>query len=195
VEEREMSAWFYVEADKVMGPLTAEEADAGVQSGLLGPDTPIWKEGMLTWMPVATTPEFSRYFTQDQITHARLSSLERLPALPKVELPEAPPRPPEPRPAAPAHPSYPLGYQQPQYPAAYGEPRSKLVAGLLGIFLGWLGIHRFYLGYSGIGVVMLLISVLTCGVGTMITSIWGLVEGILCLTGSMTDAYGRPLVD
>jgi TM2 domain-containing membrane protein YozV len=72
--------------------------------------------------------------------------------------------------------------------------KSRLAAGLLGILLGYLGIHRFYLGYTGIGIAQLLISVLSCGVLTPVTWLWGLIEGIMILTGSIsTDAAGRPL--
>ncbi len=70
--------------------------------------------------------------------------------------------------------------------------KSKLVAGLLGIFVGGLGIHRFYLGYTRIGVIQIVVTVVTCGIG----AIWGFVEGILYLVGSSgytTDADGRPL--
>ena len=69
--------------------------------------------------------------------------------------------------------------------------RSKLVAGLLGIFLGWLGVHRFYLGYTAVGLIQLVLGILSCG----ISGIWGLVEGIVCLTGGMPDADGRELRD
>lgn len=86
------------------------------------------------------------------------------------------------------------------YPPAYEDPnaKSKLAAGLLGIFLGSLGIHRFYLGYKNVGLTMLLITVLTCGLGSAVTGIWGLVEGILYLTAApgskwSVDATGRPL--
>ena len=79
-----------------------------------------------------------------------------------------------------------------------GDARSKLAAGLLGVFVGGLGIHRFYLGYTGIGLAQLLVTiilgVLTCGFGTLAGHIWGFVEGILILTGSINkDADGRPL--
>ena len=77
--------------------------------------------------------------------------------------------------------------------------KSKLAAGLLGIFLGALGIHRFYLGYTGIGVaqlVLALLGIVTCGITTIAAGIWGLVEGILILTGSINrDAWGKPLRD
>ena len=71
--------------------------------------------------------------------------------------------------------------------------KSKLAAGLLGIFLGSLGVHNFYLGYTGKAIAQLLISLLTCGFGAVASGIWGLVEGILILTGSISkDAKGIP---
>ncbi len=75
----------------------------------------------------------------------------------------------------------------------YVDPlaKSRLTAGLLGIFLGGFGVHRFYLGYTSIGVLQILVTIATCGIG----SLWGMIEGILILTGSgiTTDADGRPL--
>ena len=58
----------------------------------------------------------------------------------------------------------------------------KLVAGLLGILLGSLGIHKFYLGYQKEGIIMLVITLVTCGFGGTVTAIIGLIEGILYLT-------------
>ena len=76
------------------------------------------------------------------------------------------------------------------------QGKSKLAAGLLGILLGYLGVHNFYLGNTGKGVAQLLITLLTCGAGSLISGIWGLVEGIQILTGSInTDANGVPLSD
>jgi len=95
-------------------------------------------------------------------------------------------------------PGYPQGYQQgyPQgYPAPYygwAEPKSRLAGGLLGIFLGGLGIHRFYLGYTTLGIVQLLVTLFTFGFG----AIWGFVEGIMILAGAQSfraDARGVPL--
>lgn len=60
----------------------------------------------------------------------------------------------------------------------------KLVAGLLGIFLGALGIHKFVLDYTKEGLIMLLVSVLTFGIGAGIMGIIGFIEGILYLTKS-----------
>jgi TM2 domain-containing membrane protein YozV len=77
--------------------------------------------------------------------------------------------------------------------AATDLRKSKLVAGILGILVGWAGVHRFYLGYTAIGIAQILVTFLTCGAGY----IWGLIEGILILVGSTitTDADGRPLKD
>ncbi len=70
--------------------------------------------------------------------------------------------------------------------------KSRLVAGLLGILLPF-GIHRFYLGYTGLGVAQLLVTFFTCGLG----AVWSMVEGVLILIGNSitTDAQGRPLKD
>ena len=76
--------------------------------------------------------------------------------------------------------------------------KSKVVAGLLAIFLGTLGIHNFYLGYTGKAVAQLLISVLSCGILAIVSEIWALIEGIFYLTsheGYTTDAKGNALTD
>ncbi len=88
-------------------------------------------------------------------------------------------------------------YQQPFNgqvpPPIYGQ-KSKVAAGILGIMLGYLGVHNFYLGFTGKAVAQLLITVLTCGAGGVISGIWGLIEGIMILTGSIAyDANGVPL--
>ena len=60
----------------------------------------------------------------------------------------------------------------------------KIAAGICGILLGALGIHKFILGYTKEGVIMLLVSILTLGFGAAIMGIIGLIEGILYLTKS-----------
>lgn len=77
-----------------------------------------------------------------------------------------------------------------------GQPKSKIAAGLLGIFLGCFGVHNFYLGYTGKAVAQLLITVLSCFILSFASAIWGLIEGILILTGTINvDAEGNRLVD
>jgi TM2 domain-containing membrane protein YozV len=73
-------------------------------------------------------------------------------------------------------------------------PKQKVVAGILGILLGGLGVHSFYLGNTKKGLIQIAATALTCGFG----SFWGLIEGILILVGSencRTDAYGFFLTD
>jgi TM2 domain-containing membrane protein YozV len=75
-----------------------------------------------------------------------------------------------------------------------GEPYSdkqKLTAGLLEIFLGGFGAGRFYLNQPGIAIAQIAVTWLTCGIG----GIWPLIDGIMMLTGSVKDEYGRPLRD
>ena len=84
-------------------------------------------------------------------------------------------------------------YAQPYYtPGSHGSvsDKSRLVAGLLGLLLPWLGlngVHRLYTGHIGLGVLMLI----TCGG----CGIWQLIDVILVFAGSVTDADGRPLRD
>lgn len=74
--------------------------------------------------------------------------------------------------------------------------KSKIAAGILGILLGCFGVHNFYLGYTGKAVAQLLITVLSCFFLSPVSAIWGLIEGIMILTGSIDkDASGRKLVD
>ena len=61
------------------------------------------------------------------------------------------------------------------------KSEKKLIAGLLAILLGGLGIHKFYLGYTKAGVIQLIIGVVTC---CSISGLIGLIEGIMYLTKS-----------
>lgn len=74
----------------------------------------------------------------------------------------------------------------PHYPEGVSS-RSRWVAGVLGVLLGPLGVHRFYLGFTGIGVLQIVLTFLTGG----IAGLWGFIEGILCLTtGQWRDVDG-----
>lgn len=78
-----------------------------------------------------------------------------------------------------------------QAPAYDPAAKSKVAFILLGVFLGSLGIHNFYAGYTGKGVAQLLISLLTCGFGGVISWIWAVVE--VCTI--QVDASGRPFAN
>jgi TM2 domain-containing membrane protein YozV len=69
--------------------------------------------------------------------------------------------------------------------AAAARASNKIAAGIFGILLGSLGIHKFILGYTGAGLIMLLVTiiggVLTCGIAAGVMHIIGLIEGIIYL--------------
>ena len=85
-------------------------------------------------------------------------------------------------------------------PAPTVKTRCRTSAGVLGIVVGALGVHNFYMGYIGRGLVQLLISVLGCwitfGLSVVAMSLWSLIEGILILTDKETvDANGNKMRD
>ncbi len=67
----------------------------------------------------------------------------------------------------------------------------KILCGVLGIVLGWTGIHRFIIGDTKGGIIRLVITAVTCGFGHII----GLVEGIIYLTKSDEEWIQTYLVD
>jgi TM2 domain-containing membrane protein YozV len=78
------------------------------------------------------------------------------------------------------------GMQQQQIPGA----DKKLLAGLMGILFGGFGVHKFVLGYTTEGLIQIAITIVTCGIGSIV----GLIEGIIYLTKSdqeFVDTYIR----
>ncbi|TSE07684.1 MULTISPECIES: TM2 domain-containing protein [Aquimarina] len=65
------------------------------------------------------------------------------------------------------------------------EENKKMIAGILAIIIGSLGIHKFYLGYTKEGIIQIVITFVTCGIGSFI----GLIEGIIYLTKSDDEFY------
>ena len=63
----------------------------------------------------------------------------------------------------------------------------ELAAGLTGIFLGAFGVHKFILGYTTPAVIMLAVSLLTCGVGYFVFQVIGIIEGVIYLTKSNAE--------
>ncbi|MHA7649971.1 TM2 domain-containing protein [Mycobacterium sp. ML4] len=124
--------------------------------------------------------------------------------------PQYPPIPPGPPvPPVPQYPGY-GGYpMDPQAPfgrdPATGMPlsdKSATTAGLLQLFFGAFGVGRFYLESTQIAVIQLclglsgLIFTVFCIIGLPVllgVGIWGFIDGIMILTGSVTDSYGRKL--
>jgi TM2 domain-containing membrane protein YozV len=68
--------------------------------------------------------------------------------------------------------------------------KSRIVAALLGVVFGAIGLHRMYLGFWGIAIAQILVTYLTGGFGV----VWGFVDGVLIFTGHVyKDAKGRLL--
>ena len=94
-------------------------------------------------------------------------------------------------------------YQATQQQPGYGyAQKSKIVAGLLGLFLGTLGVHNFYLGYTGKAVAQLLLTLIgwIILIGPIISGIWALIEAVLILCSSYgsnwhRDGHGQELQD
>lgn len=79
-------------------------------------------------------------------------------------------------------------------PVIANKASNKLAAGICGILLGSFGVHKFILGYTNAGVIMLVVTLLTCGFGGIVMHVIGLVEGIVYLTKS-DEEFVRIYVD
>jgi TM2 domain-containing membrane protein YozV len=128
-------------------------------------DTMVWRQGMTDWARADSLPELATYLAASS--------------------PSAGPPPPPPPYGAPYGTPY---FQQPNSVSS-----NRLAAGLCGIFVGALGVHKFILGMTRAGVIMLLVTLLTCGVGGIVMHVIGIVEGIIYLT--KTDAEFHQLYE
>jgi TM2 domain-containing membrane protein YozV len=154
-----MSRYYVADGMVQRGPFSLED----LPGQGLRPDVLVWKDGMDDWRRA------------DQVAEIIFSGL----------LPKPLPSPaPSGLPAAPAH----FGGYQPIYAAPSYNPANsnRVAAGVCGIFLGGLGIHKFILGMPGTGIIMLLLNLvggfLTCGLASIVMHAIGLIEGILYLT-------------
>ena len=65
------------------------------------------------------------------------------------------------------------------------QENKKVLAGVMGILFGGLGVHKFILGYTNEGLIQIGITVITCGAGSLL----GFIEGIIYLTNSDEEFY------
>ena len=149
------------------GPITVEQLRKWIAENRVNAQTLIQPEGSADWRPLGTVAEFAA---------------------------DCQPPPPS------------LGGSGVQPPASLSASRSapdpvlaarasnKIAAGICGILLGSLGIHKFILGYSGAGLIMLLVTLLTCGLASPIMHLIGLIEGIIYLTKT-DEEFVRLYVD
>ena len=166
-----MTTWYYARDGQQHGPHTEAELRGFIAEGRLASTELIWKAGMPGWVPAHTVFP------------------------PPVPAGGAPPQPPpggwspQPQQAPPyALPQPPYATPNGQYAQALRKQRIAYI--LLGIFLGGLGIHNFYAGYTGRAVAQLLISVLGAILIVPIIAVW--IWVIVEIVTVEADANGVP---
>ena len=65
--------------------------------------------------------------------------------------------------------------------------KSRGIAGLLAILMGWCGLHYFYLNKPTAGIVFLLIAILSCGILATVTSVVSIIQGVLFFTSTQQE--------
>jgi TM2 domain-containing membrane protein YozV len=169
--------YYYAMGSEQRGPIGA----AALIALRLPPSTLVWREGMANWQHLDSVPE--------------LVEMMRPPtAQPTAPPPyQAPPHqaPPYQAPIQPPPPyAAPIGYTN----APPMDPSKRITAGIFGIVLGSLGIHKFILGYTGAGLIMCLVTIFTCGYAGLIFGPIGIAEGIIYLCTSDQDFYQRYVI-
>jgi TM2 domain-containing membrane protein YozV len=80
-------------------------------------------------------------------------------------------------------------FQAKQIPGLFSD-KEWLTALILAILLGGFGVDRFYLGYTGLGIAKIAVTLVTCGIGGLI---WAIIDIIAIATRKLPDVNGRPL--
>ncbi|MDE6860567.1 MAG: GYF domain-containing protein [Duncaniella sp.] len=166
-----MQNWYLFIDNSQIGPLSMAE----VQSSLITPETMVWHEGMPQWLPAGQVPELAHLFCQQPQGAAGCNGT-------------ATPPPPHGATGYSA-PGQSQGFHSPEgNQGYYGVPgnnyyvpssgKDKTVAGILAILLGGFGAQYFYLGKIGSGFISIVLSLVTCGLWSVLM----LVQGILMLT-------------
>lgn len=90
-------------------------------------------------------------------------------------------------------------YRQQQQAGAYIDSvfnngpsgKSRGIAGLLAILMGWCGLHYFYINKTNAGILFLLIAILSCGIFSTITFIVSVIQGVLFFTSTQEEFESR----
>ena len=158
--------WYYAHDGDRRGPVSEAEIKSLAADGRLRPDDLVWQAGMETWTQAGKV----------------------LGLLPPPAGGAPPPLPNRGR----------LRDLDPGYdpePLQSEAQNKKIAAAICGILIGSFGIHKFILGNNTAGLIMLLVTLLTCGVGGLVMHVIGIAEGIIYLTKSDEDFYQTYIVE
>ena len=188
-----MAEWYYIGHYGQLGPLTREQMSELIEGGVIVNDTYVWKSGMTDWTYAERVIELQDSFRQASVFAAPPPPPTVVP--PTFSAPQAQAQTPAPAPFQP--PTYSYGYSP--YPVAptrltpypgIVSDKSRILASILQFLIP--GVGRMYLGYGAYGVVQLITSLATCGIGY----IWSFIDAFYILLGGLRlDGYGRPFTD
>jgi TM2 domain-containing membrane protein YozV len=158
------------------GPYEAAEVQRMLKQGAIGDDTLFWRDGMMDWQAIGAQKHLFETSYQAPQAYAQPQNFQQ--------------------PGFGQQPHHqPMQVYQPQQmmmqPGMMQPPKTRVAYVLLGLFLGGLGVHNFYAGYTGKGVAQLLLTLFlwwTIIVPVGVT-VWIIVE--VCTVDR--DAYGNPL--
>ncbi len=172
------------------GPYEAHDIQRMLKQGAIGYETLFWKDGMFDWASVGSQRHlFETTYQQPQAQFNQQPQHQQ----PQFQQPQyQQPQFQQPQYQQPMQVYQPQQMMQQQQQMFASPPKSRVAFILLGLFLGGLGVHNFYAGYSGKGVAQLLLTLFlwwTFVVPIGVT-IWIIVE--VCTVDR--DAYGNPLV-
>lgn len=199
----EVASWYYVGTYGQLGPLTKEQLEDLIEAGVIERSTYVWKPGMNDWLPAGNTVELAAIFSRYEHMQSPPPTPSSMPpVMPSASAPPttfsvasdlafpgtAPLSPP--RVDSGTNPQYVSQNFYPRSLTLQKSDRNRTVAGVLSILIPGGG--RFYLGYSALGVIQLMLTIVTCGT----IHIWSIIDGILILSGQVRiDGYGRALDD
>jgi TM2 domain-containing membrane protein YozV len=176
---------FYVAIEgQQQGPYPAHEL---VARGMT-PDSLVWREGMADWQRADTVAELAGVFVA-----AQQQQQQYAPPVQQQYQPPAGQRVVSAQEFVARHFGPAPGYAAPR---PYDPAQSnRIAAGICAMLFGGLGVHKFILGRNGAGLVMLLVTLLTCGIGGFVMWPLGFIEGVIYLTRSDADFYQTYVVE
>jgi hypothetical protein len=187
-----LAEWHYIGNYGQLGPLKEDQMQELIEVGVIESKTYVWREGLSDWMWAKDVQELVGYFGNAP------SGTATPPPPPPGRFDVQGPGPFDgPKPDPVNFPSVTARMAPPKLPAAYHpnvpadtyvivSDKSRVVAGMLNFLPGF---GRFYLGYSSIGLLQLMLS--PCGIGW----VWSIIDGIGILAGACPeDGYGRQIV-